>query len=272
MGTGVSANRVTTATTPPREILLSSGGIDSFVAWHYLGKPQALYFDLGDRNRDQEYRALDTLARRHGIRLAVSRELDLGSWELQDGVIPLRHLHLAVLACHRADTVWCSAVKGNLGADRSSAAFERLSKLISEVAGRDIRIDSPFRDMTKESYVPSETALGRKGPWRGSSGNGRTPLTWRFEPGRQTTLSYPRIVCVCAGRRHGPIRSSGRLSDGSPYGLRAGDEVSASLVAGSATASDMGLYRRTGCLPHLRRESPASVAHGRDIDNFLSIG
>ncbi|MEC3978912.1 hypothetical protein [Amycolatopsis sp. H20-H5] len=152
-GTGVSANRATTATTPPREILLCGGGIDSFVAWHYLGKPQALYFDLGDRNRDQEYRALDTLARRHGIRLPVSRELDLGSWELQDGVIPLRHLHLAVLACHRADTVWCIAVKGNLGADRSSAAFERLSKLISEVAGRDIRIDSPFRDMTKTEVV-----------------------------------------------------------------------------------------------------------------------
>jgi hypothetical protein len=27
-------------------------------------------------------------------------------------------------------------------------------------------------------------------------------------------------VCVYAGRRHGPIRSSGRLSDGSPCGLR----------------------------------------------------
>jgi 7-cyano-7-deazaguanine synthase len=153
VGTGMSANMSTTATTSPREILLCGGGIDSFVAWHYLGKPQALYFDLGDRNRDQEYRALDTLARRHGIRLVVSRELDLGAWELQDGVIPMRQLHLATLACHRADTVWCVALKGNYGADKSSPAFERLSKLISEVAGRDIRIDSPFRDMTKTEVV-----------------------------------------------------------------------------------------------------------------------
>jgi hypothetical protein len=44
--------------------------------------------------------------------------------------------------------------------------------------------------------------------------------TWRFEPGRHTTLTSPRIVCVYTGRRHGPIRSSGRLSDGSSYGLR----------------------------------------------------
>ncbi|MFF5990440.1 7-cyano-7-deazaguanine synthase [Prauserella flavalba] len=153
MDIGMSANWATTVTTSPREILLCGGGIDSFVAWHYLGKPQALYFDLGDRNRDQEYRALDTLARRHGIRLVVSRELDLGTWELQDGVIPLRELHLAVLACHRADTVWCVAVKGNRSAGTSVPAFERLSKLISEVAGREIRVDSPFRDMTKTEVV-----------------------------------------------------------------------------------------------------------------------
>jgi hypothetical protein len=62
---------------------------------------------------------------------------------------------------------------------------------------------------SKEPYVPSETALGRDGPWRGSSGNGRTELTWRFEPGRDTAHTYPRIVCVYAGRRHGPIRFSG---------------------------------------------------------------
>lgn len=153
MGTEMSTNSATTCTASTREILLCGGGIDSFVAWHYLGKPPALYFDLGDRNRDQEYRALDTLARRHGIRLVVSRELDLGSWELQDGVIPFRQLHLAVLACHRADTVWCVALKGNRGTDKSSPAFERLSKLVSEVAGRDIRIDSPFRDMTKTEVV-----------------------------------------------------------------------------------------------------------------------
>jgi 7-cyano-7-deazaguanine synthase len=153
VGTGMSTNRVTTGTTSPSGILLCGGGIDSFVAWHYLGKPQALYFDLGDRNRDQEYRALDTLARRHSIRLAVSRELDLGSWELQDGVIPLRHLHLVTLACHRADTVWCVAVKGNRGTDKSAAMFEGLSELISLAVGRDVRVDSPFRDMTKTEVV-----------------------------------------------------------------------------------------------------------------------
>jgi hypothetical protein len=54
--------------------------------------------------------------------------------------------------------------------------------------------------------------------------------------------------------------------------VSAGDEVSASLLAGCATADDVGLYQRAGCPPQLRRGSPPSVAHGHDIDNFLSIG
>src|SRR6476620_2222987 len=51
--------------------------------------------------------------------------------------------------------------------------------------------------------------------------------------------------------------------------VSAGDEVSASLLAGCATADDVGLYRRAGCPPQLRRGSPPSMAHGHDIDNFL---
>jgi hypothetical protein len=54
--------------------------------------------------------------------------------------------------------------------------------------------------------------------------------------------------------------------------VSAGDEVFASLLTGFATASDIGLCRQTGLFPRLWRESPASVSHGRDIDNFLSIG
>jgi hypothetical protein len=54
--------------------------------------------------------------------------------------------------------------------------------------------------------------------------------------------------------------------------VSAGDEVSASLLAGYATAGDIGLYRQAGCSPSATEGSPPSVTHGRDINNFLSIG
>jgi hypothetical protein len=81
--------------------------------------------------------------------------------------------------------------------------------------------------------------VGGRSRWCGSSGcgvvrtggarSGRGPQTApetgaRHSPGVSsqigTLLSHPRIDCVYARRRHGPIRSSGRVSDGSPYGLR----------------------------------------------------
>jgi hypothetical protein len=61
----------------------------------------------------------------------------------------------------------------------------------------------------------------------------------------------------------------------SPMGrpmVSAGDEVSASLVAGYATADDVGLYRQAGCAPSATEGPHPSLAHGHDIDNILSVG
>jgi hypothetical protein len=51
-----------------------------------------------------------------------------------------------------------------------------------------------------------------------------------------------------------------------------GEEISASLVAGYATAGDVGLLSasRLFCLSY--GDLPASVAHGPPVDNPLSIG
>ncbi|MGH3923754.1 MAG: hypothetical protein ACRDTT_12950 [Pseudonocardiaceae bacterium] len=60
----------------------------------------------------------------------------------------------------------------------------------------------------------------------------------------------------------------------SPMGrpmVSAGDEVSASLLAGFATASDMGLYRRAGCLPSAT-EGVAAERGTRARHRQLSIG
>ena len=84
-------------------------------------------------------------------------------------------------------------------------------------------------------------------------------------------LTSPRIVCVYAGRRHEPIRSGGRLSDGSPYGLRWREGLC--IPFGRIRDSQRYWVVPTDrLLPRLPREPPAGVSHGRDIDNFLSIG
>lgn len=136
-----------------REILLFGGGLDSYPAWHYLGRPPALYFDLGHRYRAQELAAVSALRTRCGMDVEISSELDLSRWEQPDAIIPMRNIHLAMLAANRAETVWCVGVKGDATEDKSPAAFARISAFISGFTGRNIRMDSPFWEMTKTEIV-----------------------------------------------------------------------------------------------------------------------
>ncbi|MGH3804922.1 MAG: hypothetical protein ACRDTD_33215, partial [Pseudonocardiaceae bacterium] len=135
------------------EVLLFSAGLDSFPAWYYLGQPPGLYFDLGHRYAGQERAAIAVLAGRCGIEITISEELRLGAWEANDAIIPLRNAYLAMLAAHRADRVWCIGVKGDHTLDKSPQAFADISAFITRLSGREVRVDSPFWEMTKTQII-----------------------------------------------------------------------------------------------------------------------
>jgi hypothetical protein len=50
--------------------------------------------------------------------------------------------------------------------------------------------------------------------------------------------------------------------------VSAGDEVSASLLAGCATTGDVGLCWQADCSPSVTEDSPPRMAHGHNIDNL----
>ncbi|MEU7802540.1 7-cyano-7-deazaguanine synthase [Micromonospora arborensis] len=137
-----------------KQILLFSAGLDSFPAWHYLGKPPTLYFDSGHYGRKQEIETVRTIAARHEMDLEISNEIDLARRATPQGdLIPFRNVLFAMLATFRADVVWCVGVKGDHTADKSPEAFARMSEMLTAFAGRPIRVDSPFWDMTKSEIV-----------------------------------------------------------------------------------------------------------------------
>ncbi|SCL13111.1 7-cyano-7-deazaguanine synthase (queuosine biosynthesis) [Micromonospora nigra] len=136
------------------EILLFSAGLDSFPAWHYLGKPRTLYFDSGHYGRQQEIDTVQALAAAHGMDLEISNELDLSRWATPQGdLIPFRNVLFAMLAAFRAEVIWCVGVKGDHTADKSPEAFARMSEMLSTFVDRPIRVDSPFWNMTKSDIV-----------------------------------------------------------------------------------------------------------------------
>ena len=137
-----------------RPILLFSAGLDSFPAWHYLGRPPALYFDIRHHFREQELAAVSDLAGRCQMDLTISTELDLSAWDTPQGdLIPFRNVLLAMLAALRADVIWCAGVKGDHTDDKSPEAFAAMSEMLTRFAGRPVRVDSPFWEMTKTDIV-----------------------------------------------------------------------------------------------------------------------
>ncbi|UGQ10502.1 7-cyano-7-deazaguanine synthase [Yinghuangia sp. ASG 101] len=134
-------------------VLLFSAGLDSFPAWHFLGRPPVVYFDLRHRYAPQERVAVEKLAARCGMDLTISRELDLSDREAPDAIIPMRNAYFAMLAADRADLIWCIGVKGDHTADKSPEAFGVIGNMITALTGRDVRIHSPFWELTKTEIV-----------------------------------------------------------------------------------------------------------------------
>jgi len=135
------------------EILLYSGGLDSYVAWWYLGKPKTLYCRLGHR-----YEAMELEAIKRTIPGTVIDDtlVNLGrNWEEADANIPARNLFLVLVAgMYGADKVWLVVQEGEMEIpDRSEEFFEMATGVCSFLLGREVVVDTPFRQMTKVDMV-----------------------------------------------------------------------------------------------------------------------
>ena len=136
--------------TKVKRILLFSGGIDSYIAWHYLGKPPTLYFGLNSRYSERELITIRELV----PKTILDISLDLRSREQgEKAYIPFRNLLLAAQAVHYSDNIIIAGVKDDMVRDKNEKAFEAMSSILSELEQRHITITSPFWEMTKEQIV-----------------------------------------------------------------------------------------------------------------------
>lgn len=140
-----------------KEILLFSGGLDSFIAWYYLNKPECLYINAKHRYAEKELKAVTKLSEVTGMKLYIDNSLDLSKWEKPDAEIPLRNLLFAEIASlYGADKIWLITQKGeteNPSNDRSPEFCKRASNILSVQHGKEITVDSPFWHLTKQQMV-----------------------------------------------------------------------------------------------------------------------
>lgn len=132
------------------KILLFSGGLDSYIAWHYLGKPPTVYFHLGTPYSGKEIKVIKELI----PETKVEYILQLGDRQIgANAYIPYRNLHLALLANKYADTIIIAGLKDDMVNDKNEEIFMKFSMLMSDMMQRKIRVESPFWEMTKEQVV-----------------------------------------------------------------------------------------------------------------------
>jgi len=139
------------------EVLLYSGGIDSYVAWHYLGKPKALYVDLGLVSNKAEMVNVRSVVRRNkelGFKIMYHR-FDLSGIPGTESELPMRNMFLAMVASCYADKIWLISQKGETNlADRSPEFMRKASQLLTILwNGKPKIVWSPFFNMTKVEMV-----------------------------------------------------------------------------------------------------------------------
>jgi len=143
-------------------VLLFSGGVDSYAAYHYLKTrnaigPTLLYLEMGHRYQAEELKAIATLEGK-GLISAVQRRSGfkgLGDVEHKDGFIAGRNAFLILAALElNPDTVVLTVQKDETAlSDRNAVFFGLMSTLMSQQLGKPVTITTPFWDMDKTDMV-----------------------------------------------------------------------------------------------------------------------
>lgn len=132
------------------KILCLSGGIDSWVAYHYLQKPQTIFFDTGTYSDVEKEKVL---------KLAPNTIIDtsLNFSEIQTdekAFIPARNLLFATRAAQYAREVVIAGVKDDVVSDKNENAFDSMSSTLQLLLDSpDVCVTSPFWNRTKAQVV-----------------------------------------------------------------------------------------------------------------------
>ena len=111
-----------TMTPSRRRIQLFSGGLDSYILWHLLDKPEAVYVRYRHKYQNRELDTITALqALDPDLRVTQSDGPQIGELERADGHIPHRNLLLVAtaVACLNSEIVYQGALRGEASLDKT---------------------------------------------------------------------------------------------------------------------------------------------------------
>jgi len=134
-----------------KRVLLFSGGLDSYIAWHFLGKPPCVYFDIGLPVCKEEIRVIKEL----GVPITIDSSINLADREVagDSKFIPGRNLYYALLATKYADEIYMAGLADDNVNDKNPGIFEEFSRTLTILNNKPIKVMSPFWEHTKADIV-----------------------------------------------------------------------------------------------------------------------
>jgi len=131
-------------------ILLFSGGLDSYIGWHFLHKPKTLYVGLGHRYMTHEIEKVKKLI----PDTVIDTRLNLADWEARDANIPLRNAFLVMIASKYDKDIILVVQEGEMSIpDRSPHFFNEFGAWLSFLWDETVTVSTPFFQMTKTEMV-----------------------------------------------------------------------------------------------------------------------
>lgn len=139
-----------------KEILLLSSGIDSLIAWYYLGKPPCLHISGHSRYSPTELLTIERLEIEHSeMKITIIEEMKwLRQFEEEDANIPARNALFCLIASYYGDKIYLVCQKGEQSIpDRSPKFAETTSDYLSRLHDITKEVNLVFYNMTKQDMV-----------------------------------------------------------------------------------------------------------------------
>lgn len=146
---------MTTKTILSERILLFSGGLDSFIAWHYLNYPPVLFMKAGQSYESKEFATVKYFSSRYkNMELHIDESINVSSWEEPNDYIPYRNVFFTMVASLYAPLVYLVGIRGDSVDDNNPAATNNMGRFYNNFNHNEsVKITSPFYEMSKSQII-----------------------------------------------------------------------------------------------------------------------
>lgn len=136
-----------------KEVILYSGGMDSFIMSHMYPNAFKLYVDVRSKYADKEIANLPK-------DVVVHRGLDLSMFERDDAIIPSRNLYMVLAAANYGDTIMLGATAGDQSHDKDETFAVQATRILNHmmsgshfIPSRKLLVTLPIKNRTKDALI-----------------------------------------------------------------------------------------------------------------------